>query len=174
MADEAMGDEAMDDDSEAMADEPSVDLSALPAWQTVALTNARTGESFTLADLNGQTVFVEPMATWCSNCRKQLQNVGDARATVGDDAVFIALSLETNIDDAKLAEYAEQQGFDWTFAVMSEEILQLLADEFGRTIANAPSTPHFVIRPDGSFTELVTGIESPEEIVEQINSAMQG
>jgi hypothetical protein len=44
----------------------------------------------------------------------------------------------------------------------------------GRTIANAPSTPHFIIRPDGSFIDLVTGIESPEDIVEQVKSALQG
>jgi thiol-disulfide isomerase/thioredoxin len=177
--DEMMDDESMTDDEsmadDAMMDEStSADLSALPAWQTIALTNVRTGEQFTLADFNGQSVFVEPMATWCTNCRRQLGNVREAMTTVGDDAVFVALSLETNLPDAELAAYTEQQGFDWVFAVMTEEMLQQLADQFGRSITSAPSTPHFVIRPDGSFTELVTGIESPEQIAEQIKAAMQG
>ncbi|HEX2907728.1 MAG TPA: hypothetical protein VHO69_12745 [Phototrophicaceae bacterium] len=37
-----------------------------PAWQTLPLVNARTGETFTFADLAGKVIFVEPMATWCT------------------------------------------------------------------------------------------------------------
>jgi thiol-disulfide isomerase/thioredoxin len=138
---------------------------ALAVWQTLPLTNARTGETFTLGDFAGRTVFVEPMATWCSNCRQQLMSVQQARAGLNDDeVVFIALSVETNISDADLARYADGFGYDWTFAVMSPEILQELATTFGRTVANPPSTPHFVIRPDGSVSDLITGIQTPADI----------
>lgn len=163
-------DEMNDTSSEPPAEEDTDPVTALAAWQTLPLTNARTGETFTLGDFSGQTVLIEPMATWCSNCRQQLLNVQQAQALLGEgDVVFVALSVETNISDAELASYADGQGFDWTFAVMSPEILQELANSFGRTVANPPSTPHFVIRPDGAVTELFTGIQSPEEIVSLIN-----
>ena len=64
-----------DDMSAAISDEETMagssmadDMSAgiLPAWQTSILSDARTGQSFTLADFTGKTVFVDPMATWCS------------------------------------------------------------------------------------------------------------
>ncbi|MGB3716407.1 MAG: redoxin family protein [Candidatus Promineifilaceae bacterium] len=143
-----------------------------PAWQQLALTNARTGESFTLADFEGKTVFVEPMATWCSNCRRQLNNVREASYQLaGDDVVLVALSVETNIDDATLADYANSQGFDWLFAVITPELLGELADEFGRAIANPPATPHFIIRADGTSTDLVTGIEPAAQILSQIAAA---
>ncbi len=172
MADSMDDDTMAKDGDEAMpADEPMGDMADLPAWQHIELTNARTGETFTLADFAGKPVFVEPMATWCTNCRRQLGNVRDARAQIGDGAVFIGLSLETNISDAELAQYQSDQGFDWIFAVMTPEMLQQLADAFGRSITSAPSTPHFVIRPDGSTTDLVTGIEPPEQIVQQIQAA---
>ncbi len=141
-------------------------------WQLIELTNAVTGETFTLADFYGQTVFVEPMATWCTNCRSQLRNVRDAieqlEADGMEDIVFIALSVETNLSDEDLADYAATQGFDWTFAVMPPDMLRALVDEFGRTISNPPSTPHFIIRPDATFTDVVTGIESSSEIIEQL------
>lgn len=35
-----------------------------PAWQTALLRDARTGETFTLADFAGRTVYVHPMAKW--------------------------------------------------------------------------------------------------------------
>lgn len=164
------GDMATESAGEAMDASPE-DMMDLPAWQTLALTNAATGESFTLGDLQGKTVFVEPMATWCSNCRAQQGQVVQAKSQLGDDVVFVGLSLETNLPPADLAGYAQANGFDWTYAVMSPELLAGLADQFGRSITSAPSTPHFIIRPDGSYTDLSTGIHSAEEIIAQIQEA---
>jgi thiol-disulfide isomerase/thioredoxin len=170
MAEDDHGDDMMSD--EEMADTDSMnDMADIPDWQAIELTDARTGETFTLASFSGKTVFVEPMATWCTNCRQQLGNVREARAQLGDDVVFIGLSLETNLASADLAQYQSDQGFDWTFAVMTPEMLQGLADTFGRSITSAPSTPHFVIRPDGSYTDLVTGIDPVDQIVSQIQAA---
>jgi thiol-disulfide isomerase/thioredoxin len=172
-SDQSMDDQ-MADDGEAMAEgtEATAPGGDLPAWQTLPLSNARSGETFTLADFAGKTVFVEPMATWCTNCRRQLGNVKDAYAQLsGDDVVFIALSVETNIGNGDLANYANEAGFDWLFAVLSPEMLKELASEFGQTIANPPSTPHFVIRPDGTVFSFRTGIESTEQIIDQIQLA---
>jgi thiol-disulfide isomerase/thioredoxin len=162
-SDMASEDESMEDNSAAMMD--------LPLWQTLPITDVATGETFTLGDFQGKTVFVEPMATWCSNCRTQQGNVIQAKTQVGDDVVFIGLGLETTLPDEDLARYAKGNSFDWTYAVMSEELLSGLADEFGRSITSAPSTPHFIIRADGSFTELSTGIDSPTELVTKIQEA---
>jgi len=158
----------VDKDAE-MADD-AMAVAGLPAWQTIALANATTGEQFTLADFQGKTVFVEPMATWCSNCRAQQGHVQQAKAQLGDEAVFIGLSLETTLPAGELASYAQGNGFDWTYAVMPVELLAELSDEFGRSITSAPSTPHFIIRPDGSFSELATGIHSADEIIAEIQA----
>lgn len=157
--------------AEAQADAMPVEL---PAWQTLPLADARSGEPFTFADFAGKTVFVEPMATWCGNCRRQLGNVQAAHAQLGDDdTVFVALSVETTIAPETLAQYADDAGFDWTFAVMTPEMLQELSGAFGQTVSNPPATPHFLILPDGSTTELVTGIEPSADIIAQIE-ATQG
>ncbi len=176
MSDETMDDEAVHDgamDEEAMSDEAMGDemMSDAAAWQKIALTNVRTGETFSLADFAGKTVFVEPMATWCTNCRRQLTNVSSARAEFGEDVVFVALSVETNVSNDDLKAYTESTGFDWVFAVATPELLQELVALYGQTITNPPSTPHFIIRPDGSTTDLVTGIEGVEAIVSQIKNA---
>ena len=121
-----------------------------PAWQNHPLTDARSGEVFTLGSFEGKTVFVETMATWCGNCRQQLANLRDARAHIAaDDIVYIGLSVETNISDEALATYADNAGFDWTFAVIPADLLRELADEFGRTITSPPATPSFFIYADG-------------------------
>lgn len=140
-------------------------VQAQPDWATLELTNAATGETFRLADFAGQTVLVETMATWCTNCRRQLGYATTAMAALDDSVVFIALSLEPNMTDSQLAAYAEREGFSMTFAVITPELLQGLVTTFGRSITSPPSTPHFVIWPDGTHSELFTGFKQPDALV---------
>jgi len=145
-----------------------------PDWQSVELTNAATGETFTFADFEGKVTFVEPMATWCSNCSSQLKTVTAVSEQTGDDVVYVALSVEGNLADEKLAEYAERQGFSLIFAVINQEVLQGLVDEFGRVVTSPPSTPHFFINADGSLSEIFSGRHSADELLEQIAAAGAG
>lgn len=143
-----------------------------PAWFTLPIVNAHTGETFTLADFAGKTVWVEPMATWCTNCRRQLPNVEAARTTLNSDQyVFISFSVAENVDNATLAQYADDQGWHWIFAVASEELTQGMVDTFGRTVVSPPSTPHFIIKPDGSVSEVSTGTPATDEIVAALKAA---
>lgn len=144
-----------------------------PAWQNLELVNAKTGETFTLGGFEDKMVFVEPMATWCGNCRTQLKNVAGAQAENADDIVFIALSLEGNIANEKLAAYAEKEGFEMIFAKTSQKLLQELVNIFGRGVSSPPSTPHFIIASDGSTSEMTLGRESSEELLAQIDAVRQ-
>jgi len=143
-----------------------------PAFANLELVNAQTGESFTLADFAGKTVYVHAMATWCGNCRASQRSLRDnvVPNVSGDDVVFVSLSVETNIDPADLAVYAQNESFDWTFAVMSNEMLAALSQQFGRSVTVPPSQPHFIIRPDGSVTDLLTGNPAPQAVIDSLQS----
>lgn len=150
----------------------SVRAEAPAPWRDLPVIDARTGDAFTLGDFAGKTVFVEPMATWCTTCRRQMTILRDVVAERdADDFVFVGLSVEANLPSADLARYVDGQGFDWTFAVVTPDLLRALVDTFGRSVANPPATPHFIIRPDGSWTELSTGIRSADEISEALDAA---
>ena len=142
-----------------------------PVIQTLPLTNVHTGETFTLADFAGKTVLVEPMASWCTNCRAQLRNVVQANAQLGEEYVFVGLSVGENISDGALAEYVDQQGFALIFAVATPDMLNELTRSFGRASITPPSTPHFIIRPDGSMTELFTGAKDSAALVALLTEA---
>jgi thiol-disulfide isomerase/thioredoxin len=138
-------------------------------WRDLALVDARTGETFTLGGFVGKTVFVEPMATWCTSCRRQLGAVREAAALIDPErVVFIALSVETDLPRDALARYADTNGFAWTFAVMTPELLRALVHAFGRSVANPPATPHFIVRPDGTATPLATGHHAVEGLVARL------
>lgn len=145
-----------------------------PDWTSLPLVNARTGEAVTFADFAGKTVFVEPMATWCSNCRSQQRTLSSAIAQIGtEDVVYISLSVETNLTAPRLADYATQNNFDWTFIVATPELMSALITQFGRGVNTPPSTPHFTISPDGTVSALSTGMSSADDIAAMIATARQ-
>ena len=177
MTDESMSDESMTDES--MADHPETtvamaddamteDAMAPAAWQTVQLTDVD-GMAVTLDDFHGTPVLVETFATWCPNCKKQLEDTNAAAAQLGDQAVFIALSVETDLSADDVAEYAADNGFDSIrFAVMTPEALAAVVEGLGQSAANPPSTPKVVIDPMGHAGELETGFESVDDIVAKV------
>lgn len=149
--------------------------SSSPAWFTLPIVDAHTGETFTLANYAGKTVWVEPMATWCTNCRYQLPNVEAARVALNSDQyAFISFSVAENVDNATLAQYVDGQGWHWIFAVASQDLTQGMVDTFGRTVVTPPSTPHFIIKPDGSVSDISTGTPTTDEIVAELKAASGG
>ena len=129
---------------------------AADALLAVALTDVRSGESFTLAELSAeQTVLLEPMAVWCSNCRAQQHEVKQAHA----DGSFVSVSLDIDLSEsaADLAAYADREGFDWAFAMADADLYRLLQERFGVAVTNPPSTPLIVIEPGGVVRPLEFG-----------------
>lgn len=144
-----------------------------PDWLALPIVDARTGQTFTMADLAGKTVYVEPMATWCTNCRQQMGNIRDNLLTKLDPerTVLLGLSVETDLPGEDLAAYVDKQGFSWQFAVMTPELLQALAATYGQTVTNPPAVPHFVIGPDGSASDLSTGFHTADQLFGELTAA---
>jgi hypothetical protein len=91
-----------------------------------------------------------------------------------DEFVFLSLSVETNAADSALAAYADAESFNWVFAVATPELMSALVSEFGQAITFPPNTPHFIIRPDGSTTSLLTGTPAPAAYIELLRAASRG
>ncbi|MGE0307803.1 MAG: TlpA disulfide reductase family protein [Acidimicrobiia bacterium] len=144
---------------------------SMPAWQTMQITDV-SGATFRLSDFVGRPVFVENFATWCPTCRKQLGDTQKAAAQVGDKAVVIALSVETDLSADDVADYAKSNGFDdIRFAVMSPELLAAMVDAFGNSSVNPPSTPHVVIDATGVAGDMDTGRISVADLVAALDAA---
>jgi len=143
------------------------------AWTHLPLTNVATGETFTFADFAGQTVFVHPMATWCTNCRANQRSLSSSVVPQvnPENVVFISLSVEPFEDQGNLAQYAENNSFNWTFAVVTQDMLIELINVFGLSISNPPVQPHFIINPDGSHDGLRTGGVNATSLLAELQQA---
>jgi len=141
------------------------------AWQTIALRDVRTQETFRIADLRGKLVAIEAIAIWCANCKTQQAEAAAAIAEIGSpDLVYISLDVDPNEQEADLAEYARREGFDWRFAVASPDVARSLVAAHGPQVLSPPATPVILVAPDGRVIEVQTGIRSADELVADLRA----
>jgi cytochrome oxidase Cu insertion factor (SCO1/SenC/PrrC family) len=141
---------------------PSV---AVEGWRGVVLEDARTGTSFTVADYAGRLVAIEPMAAWCPKCLAQQREARKALEKVGGDGVvYISLGIDPSEKAEDLKAYADDHGFDWTFAVAPKELSRALAAEFGDQVLSPPSVPFILVGADGSVIEQQFGGRGADEL----------
>lgn len=138
----------------------------------VELTDVRTGEAFTLAELaaDGGPVLLQPMAIWCTSCRAQQHEVKRAHEL----GTFTSVSLDVELSELPedLARYATDQGWDWRFAVADAALYRLLQERFGPPVTHPPSTPLIVIEADGTVRRLDfgVGVRSAEQLVAELGA----
>lgn len=126
-----------------------------PAWRSVELSAVRDDETFTIEGLDDPVV-IQSFAVWCPKCERQSTEI----AKLDDSVTAIGLNTDPNEDAEKVRTHAEDNGFDWRFAVEPTEMTQSLIDEFGTTVTNAQSTPVIVDCGDGN-PEFTSGAVIP-------------
>lgn len=137
-------------------------------WAALELVDVRTGDAFRIADLvaGGKVVFVETMAIWCTNCRRQQ---ADAMSALGQldrsKVVWIGLDVDPSETPEDLAAYGPRWGFDFTYAIAGTEMSRALAADFGDTVLSPPSTPIVVVGTDGRVTLTDYGHKSVDQIL---------
>jgi thiol-disulfide isomerase/thioredoxin len=136
---------------------------------TTQLTDARTGNSFTLNDFKDKPIVLESFAVWCPTCTKQQREIGKLHELVGDKIVSIALNTDPNEDISLVKEHVEKNNFDWRYAVAPKEVVESLIDQFTIKVVNAPSAP-VIILCNGESYFLKNGVKSAEEIKSEIDT----
>lgn len=123
-----------------------------------------------MADYAGKKLYVEFFATWCPTCRGQLQRVSEA-ANTDPNAVFLALSVETNVQVADLAKYQKDSSFERIeFGLMSPEMLAAVAADLGHSAVNPPATPHLLLDSSGAAGAMTTGSIDAADILAALAS----
>lgn len=144
-------------------------VAATPEWFDMELTDAQTGEIFTINDFAGKVVLLETMAIWCPNCTVQGNEVRKLHEALGnpDDLVSISLDVDYNEDQASLKEYASGYGFDWHFAVAPLLVARELGNLYSAQYLNPPLSPMMIIDRDGNVHHLDYG-KKDAEILQKI------
>lgn len=145
-----------------------------PTWFMLELKDVNSGETFVINDFSGKVVLIETLATWCSNCLQQQQEV----AIVHDhflgnpDVITIGLDIDPNEDESILSTYTRKHGFNWRYAVASDVIALEISTNYGNQFLNPPSTPILLIDREGNAHALRFGIKSADELIGEITSLL--
>jgi len=128
-------------------------------WRSVELSPVRREESITVADFE-KPVVLEAFAVWCPVCTRQQERLAD----LDDSVVTVSIDVDPNENAERVRTHAEDEGFDWRYAVAPPAMVDSLVDAFGRTVTNPPSAPVVVACPDGDATLLAGSVSSAAEI----------
>ena len=162
---EPMDEESMDSEDDTMMDDDMSGDMMLPDWAYLESTNVSTGETFTLADYEGKVVLVEGLAMWCSTCFKQQTNVKALHERLNsDDFVSIGLDVDLHETPEDLAAFINDNGFDWTYAITSQDLARGIANQFGANFLNPPLAPIFLIDRHGNMHLLDYGLKSVDDL----------
>ena len=137
------------------------------SWIDVELKDVVTQETFRLSDFD-KPIVMESFAVWCPTCKRQqdeIQKLIDS----GDDSVHISINTDPNEDEARVAEHVNRYSYTWPFVVFPASATQMLIDDFGSGVVNAPRAPTVLICPDGMARLLQSGIKSAAELKEEID-----
>lgn len=149
---------------------PKMSKPETPAWFDATLTDARTGQTFSINGFKGKVVLVETMAQWCSNCMKQQTEVKAMREVVGapDDLFIIGLDIDPNENAVDLKSYVEAREFNWLYAVPPAEAIREIGNLYTAQFLNPPSTPILIVDRNGIAHPLRFGIKSADELKKEV------
>jgi thiol-disulfide isomerase/thioredoxin len=147
-----------------------------PAWLGTSLTNVKTGEAFKISDFKGKVVLVENLAMWCPSCKKQQEQVKALHAVLGmnKDLVSIGLDVDSKENATDLKTYTEKNGFDWIYAVATEDITREIGKLYGAQFLNPPSTPILIIDRKGEVHPMPFGIKTADDLNKFIEPFLSG
>lgn len=137
-----------------------------PEWFDMELTDAQTGEVFTINDYAGKVVLLETMAIWCPNCVVQANEVRKLHKLLGEpeDLISISLDVDLNEDQAALKEYSAGYGFDWHFVVAPILVARALGNLYTAQYLNPPLSPMMIIDRHGEVHHLEYGLKEAETL----------
>jgi len=121
------------------------------AWKTAPLTDAFSGQSFTLSQYSGKAIVLQFMAVYCQYCLAEGRQLVSVQSSLSGNSkaagqtVIVTVDVDPNENVQQLKSYAQQNGFGaansspaWIYAKdASGQLLQSIAGnvDFGSFIS---------------------------------------
>ena len=121
------------------------------------------GKSHRLADYQGKTIFLNFWATWCPPCIAEMPDINNLYNELGDDAVFVLISIDRERDKAWAFE--ERKGFDYPLYHLAGNLPSAYHSGAVPTTFVIDPTGKIVMRREGmakyntqSFKDFISGL----------------
>jgi thiol-disulfide isomerase/thioredoxin len=159
---------------------PAIGASAIapsttPDWFKIAMTDVRTGKTFTIGDFAGKVVLIESIAEWCPNCLFQQGETRKMSKQLGnpEDLILISLDVDLHEDEASLKKYTDDFGFEWRFAVAPLEVQRALGNLYSAEYLNPPLEPMLLIDRQGNAHQLPYGQKEADKLQKTVEPYLE-
>lgn len=133
-------------------------------WKNMELNDVRTGESFTISELE-KPVLVETFAVWCPTCTRQQQEIKKLHQETGISSV--SLDVDPNEDRGKVRRHIQEHGFDWYYAVAPSDMTRALVNQYGNSMAHPPSAPAVLVC-ENATRKLPNGVKPVSKLKQEV------
>lgn len=123
------------------------------------------GESFSLADLNGKPALINFWASWCGPCRKEAPELVRLYEQYKDQIAFYAINMTA--DDSIAGAKAFVEEFKLPFPILMDENGAVTAQYRVKSI---PTT--FFVDGRGTIQSITTGLVASDSLEKQILQAI--
>ena len=133
------------------------------AWAKITLTDAVSGEHFTINDIakQGKPVILHTFAVWCSACLMQLRETEGLVADNPDAATVIGIDLDPNENQDLIKRHIEKNKFPGMYVAAPKDLSAGLIGSFGTNFFT--DLPQTVIICNRTITKLGTDGECSEK-----------
>lgn len=128
------------------------------AWTKTTMTDAVTGEQFSIDELakQGKPVVIHSFAVWCPACSMQLRETERLLAENPDDFTLIGIDLDPNENQDMVKRHVEKNKYPGRYATSPKELTRGLVATFGTGFAL--ELPQTVIVCNQTVNKLGSGL----------------
>ncbi len=133
-------------------------------WQTTLLTDVQTGTPFSIAEMNGTPLLIQPFTITCPICMQQQAAISSLYARGGIPFVMVGLDIDPNGNENSLRDYTRNHDYYGFYARSPPALTTALIDQFGMGVLSPAQAPLILVCPDGKAKMLDPGLKSSEDL----------
>jgi thiol-disulfide isomerase/thioredoxin len=130
------------------------------------------GKGFVLENAKGKVVIFDIFATWCPPCRASASHLTSLQKKYKDDLVIIGLSIEDNIPNTKLKEFANKYNAQYILvnSAQNRVLSDAIVSELG--LGDRYPIPTMAMYKDSKLINHFVGMTEEEFIESDIKKAL--
>jgi thiol-disulfide isomerase/thioredoxin len=142
-------------------------------WMDTEMTDAMTGETFTLRELTTDetSLVVHIFATWCPACNMQLTESTTFLENYPGKARVVSIDIDAKESPAHIAEHAISKEYKGIFTTAEQPIVIGLVNLFGQEIVM--QIPQTVLFNGDTILYLGAGIIGSKDLADRLDAMLQ-
>ena len=132
----------------------------------------KTANGFSVEGQKGKVILLDIFATWCPPCQAEATHLSSLQKKYKDSLLVIGVTVEDNIDNAKLEKFRAEHNANYTLVNSNENSRLIDAAALQLGVGSNFGIPLMALYKDGEFIKYYQGATEEEFIEQDIKEAL--